>query len=67
MAEAHLVVQKHLGADSLSTWLSAHGHPTDKVATGAGFRVLRVRSGAPDGRGVTPPSASSGIDLDPEA
>ncbi len=66
-AEAHLVVQKHLGADSLSTWLSAHGHATDKVATGAGFRVLRVRAGAPDGRGGTPPSASSGIDLDPEA
>ncbi len=67
MAEAHLVVQKHLGADSLSTWLTAHGHPCDKVATGAGFRVLRVRSSAQDGRGGTPPSASSGIDLDPEA
>ena len=41
-AEAHLVVQKHLGSDSLQRWLGEHGHPTDRVATGAGFRVLRV-------------------------
>jgi 16S rRNA G1207 methylase RsmC len=42
--EAHLVVQKHLGSDSLQRWLTEQGHPTDRVATGAGFRVLRVRS-----------------------
>jgi 16S rRNA G1207 methylase RsmC len=42
-AEAHLVVHKHLGADSLQRWLGDHGHPTDRIATGAGFRVLRVR------------------------
>jgi 16S rRNA (guanine1207-N2)-methyltransferase len=41
-ASAHLVVQKHLGADSLQRWLVDHGFPTDRVATGAGFRVLRV-------------------------
>jgi 16S rRNA (guanine1207-N2)-methyltransferase len=41
-AAAHLVVQKHLGADSLQRWLVDHGFPTDRVATGAGFRVLRV-------------------------
>ena len=40
---AHLVVQKHLGADSLQQWLIAQGFPTDRVAIGAGFRVLRVR------------------------
>jgi 16S rRNA (guanine1207-N2)-methyltransferase len=39
---AHLVVQKHLGADSLQRWLVEQGFPTDRVATGAGFRVLRV-------------------------
>jgi 16S rRNA (guanine1207-N2)-methyltransferase len=39
---AHLVVQKHLGADSLQRWLVDQGFPTDRVATGAGFRVLRV-------------------------
>ena len=41
-AAAHLVVQKHLGADSLQRWLVDQGFPTDRVATGAGFRVLRV-------------------------
>lgn len=41
-AAAHLVVQKHLGSDSLQRWLTEHGHPTDRVAIGAGFRVLRV-------------------------
>lgn len=41
-AQAHLVVQKHLGSDSLQHWLTEHGHPTERVATGAGFRVLRT-------------------------
>jgi 16S rRNA (guanine1207-N2)-methyltransferase len=41
-AQAHLVVQKHLGADSLQRWLSEHGLPTERAAIGAGFRVLRV-------------------------
>ena len=41
-ASAHLVVQKHLGADSLQRWLVEQGFPTDRLATGAGFRVLRV-------------------------
>jgi 16S rRNA (guanine1207-N2)-methyltransferase len=39
---AHLVVQKHLGADSLLRWLDEQGHPTQRLSTGAGFRVLRV-------------------------
>jgi 16S rRNA G1207 methylase RsmC len=43
-AAAHLVVQKHLGSDSLQRWLTEHGHPAERIATGAGFRVLRVRS-----------------------
>jgi 16S rRNA (guanine1207-N2)-methyltransferase len=37
------VVQKHLGSDSLQRWLVEQGLSTDRVATGAGFRVLRVR------------------------
>ncbi|ASU83902.1 MFS transporter [Nocardiopsis gilva YIM 90087] len=39
---AHLVVQKNLGADSLHRWLEANGHPTERAASRAGFRVLRV-------------------------
>jgi 16S rRNA G1207 methylase RsmC len=41
-AAAHLVVQKHLGADSLQRWLTATGFPTDRIAVGAGFRILRA-------------------------
>lgn len=41
---AHLVVQKHLGADSLAQWLREQGYPVGRVATGGGFRVLRVGS-----------------------
>jgi 16S rRNA (guanine1207-N2)-methyltransferase len=41
-AAAHLVVQKHLGADSLQRWLNDHGFAAERAATGAGFRVLRV-------------------------
>ena len=39
---AVLVVQKHLGADSLQRWLTETGHPTDRIASRAGFRLLRV-------------------------
>lgn len=40
---AHLVVQKHLGADSLQAWISAElGLPCQRIASRKGFRVLRV-------------------------
>ena len=40
--EARLVVGKNLGADSLQRWLTAQGHPTERVASSKGFRVLSV-------------------------
>jgi 16S rRNA (guanine1207-N2)-methyltransferase len=43
---ATLVVQKHLGADSLQTWLTEQSHPTDRVGSKAGFRLLSVRAAA---------------------
>ena len=47
--EAHLVVQRNLGADSLARWLVGPevGVPlhVDRRATSAGFRVLRVTGG----------------------
>ncbi len=43
---ATLVVQKHLGADSLQRWLVERGHPTERVASKSGFRLLRVRPAA---------------------
>jgi 16S rRNA G1207 methylase RsmC len=40
--QAMLVVQKHLGADSLQAWLTAQGYPTERIASKAGFRLLRT-------------------------
>jgi 16S rRNA (guanine1207-N2)-methyltransferase len=42
-APAHLVVQKHLGSDSLARWLTEQGHPTSKLRSRAGYRLLEVQ------------------------
>ena len=39
---AVLVVQKHLGADSLQRWLIEHGWPTVRLASAKGYRLLEV-------------------------
>ena len=39
---AYLVVQRHLGADSLHAWLERAGFPTSRIGSSKGFRVLRV-------------------------
>jgi 16S rRNA G1207 methylase RsmC len=44
---ASLVVQKHLGADSLQRWLNDLGYRCDRVGSKAGFRLLTVRHGEP--------------------
>lgn len=41
--EARLVVGKNLGADSLQRWLTGQGWPTERVASGQGFRILVTR------------------------
>ncbi len=42
-ADAHMVVGKNLGADSLQRWITAElGLPTERPASSKGFRVLRV-------------------------
>ena len=45
-AAAHLVVQKHLGSDSLARWLTEQGHPTTKLRSRAGYRLLEVQGTA---------------------
>jgi len=45
--EAYLVVQKHLGSDSLHRWLVEQGWPTDRIASRRAFRVLRCVTAAP--------------------
>ncbi|MGV9188689.1 class I SAM-dependent methyltransferase [Arcanobacterium canis] len=39
---AYLVVQKNLGADSLSSWLNSAGFVSSKYASSKGFRLLEV-------------------------
>ena len=40
---ALLVVQKHLGADSLHRWLEAEGWAVERLGSRAGYRLLEVR------------------------
>jgi 16S rRNA (guanine1207-N2)-methyltransferase len=39
---AYLVVQKHLGSDSLQRWLCDQGWPTTREASRSAYRVLRA-------------------------
>jgi 16S rRNA (guanine1207-N2)-methyltransferase len=39
---AVLVVQKHLGADSLTRWLNESGWPTRRLQSRASFRLLEA-------------------------
>jgi 16S rRNA (guanine1207-N2)-methyltransferase len=52
---AVLVVQKHLGADSLQRWLDQQGYSVERIASRAGFRLLRV---AAEGRCLAPRSGA---------
>ncbi len=40
--QAFLVVQRHLGADSLHRWLVDAGYPADRLASSKGYRVLQI-------------------------
>jgi 16S rRNA (guanine1207-N2)-methyltransferase len=44
---AVLVVQKHLGADSLAQWLTGQALPTRRRAARQGYRLLDVSPGSP--------------------
>lgn len=41
---AVLVVNRHLGADSLQRWLEGRGHSTERLASRKGYRLLQVGS-----------------------
>jgi 16S rRNA (guanine1207-N2)-methyltransferase len=41
--QALLVVQKHLGADSLQRWLTDRGWATQRLGSRTGYRLLEVR------------------------
>jgi 16S rRNA (guanine1207-N2)-methyltransferase len=40
--QAWLVVQKHLGGDSLAAWLSSQGYSTTRVGSKQAYRILSV-------------------------
>lgn len=40
--EALLVVQRHLGADSLAKWLRTEGYVVERLSSKSGFRLLRT-------------------------
>lgn len=54
---AHLVVQRHLGADSLARHLVGTGHPVRRLVSRGGYRLLEVAP-RPDG----PRDPGSGAD-----
>jgi 16S rRNA (guanine1207-N2)-methyltransferase len=45
-AAATLVVQRHLGADSLAAWLTGLGHQVERIRSKAGYRILEVHPAA---------------------
>jgi 16S rRNA (guanine1207-N2)-methyltransferase len=57
---ATIVVHRHLGADSLHRWLSSTGHPTERVASKSGFRLLTIRPGARDRPAARPGGSAAG-------
>lgn len=42
-ATSWLVVQKHLGSDSLARWLADQGYAVERLTSRAGYRILEVR------------------------
>ena len=43
-AVATLVVQRHLGADSLAAWLMGLGHRVERIRSKGGYRILEVHA-----------------------
>jgi len=41
---AYLVVQRHLGADSLAAWIEDQGHAVRRLAAKRSYRVIEVRT-----------------------
>lgn len=41
---AYLVVQKHLGSDSLQRWLTDSGRPASRLASRSSYRILEVQA-----------------------
>lgn len=57
-AAAWLVVHRHLGSDSLATWLEDGGWGVRRAASKSGYRVLEVTGRAPASTRVREPGAA---------
>ena len=64
---ALLVVQKHLGADSLQRWLGGRGWDAERVRSRLGYRVLAVGRAGPAAGPSGPGAAPGDDDRDPHA
>ena len=42
---AWMVVQKHLGSDSLASWMTDQGWPTTRLSSRKGYRILETMAG----------------------
>ena len=51
---AELVVQRHLGADSLQRWLREQGWPAERLGSRSGYRLLGVDRARPEAAADTP-------------
>jgi 16S rRNA (guanine1207-N2)-methyltransferase len=51
--QAHLVVGRNLGADSLARWLSGQGWPATRLAARSGYRLLQISNLGRTAGGVT--------------
>jgi 16S rRNA (guanine1207-N2)-methyltransferase len=56
-AHAALVVQKHLGSDSLAAWLAAQGWSVARIGSRRGYRILDVTLALP-GSAPSPPAGA---------
>jgi 16S rRNA (guanine1207-N2)-methyltransferase len=55
-ASAWLVVNRHLGADSLSAWLEGRGYEVHRQASKSGYRVLQVGMRSSAGPAISEPA-----------
>ena len=62
---AHLVVQKHLGSDSLQRWLTAQGWATERVASRSSYRVFAVPARSEPPRAESPRTGTSPAEPSP--
>ncbi len=59
-AAATAVVQRHLGSDSLQRWLAEQGWDVGRIASRAGYRVLRITRPPAPGPGPSGPAGPAG-------